>query len=91
MKNDNKKLAMYIGVALLVGAVGYVAYYKMSSKKLGGVVATDETDTTASTTTSTTNWNAPKSFSSNPANQLTVGQIGIKTPSIATDLLNSFK
>lgn len=87
MKNDNKKLAMYIGVALLVGAVGYIAYYKMSSKKLDGVVATDETDTTASTT----NWSAPKPFSSNPANQLTVGQIGVKTPSIATDLLNSFK
>jgi hypothetical protein len=86
MKNDSKKLAMYIGIALLVGSAGYLAYAKMTDKK-NVLVDTNEVDDVLPTS----NWSSPKPFSSNPLNQLEVGQIGIKTPSIAEDLLNSFK
>ena len=89
MKNNNQKLGMYIGIALLVGAVGFIAYNKFSSSKLNvgnTSISTDETDNATAS-----KWNVKNPFSSNPANKLTVGQISLKTPDIATDLLNSFK
>jgi cell division protein FtsN len=68
MKNDNKKLAMYIGIALLVGAVGFVVYNKFSASKLPTASTNDTTDETKPTTPS--KWSVKNPFSSNPANQL---------------------
>jgi hypothetical protein len=88
MKNNNQKLGMYIGIALLVGAVGFIAYNKFSSKlNVGNTsISTDDTDNATAS-----KWNIKNPFSSNSANQLTASQLSIKTPSIASDLLNSFK
>lgn len=83
--NNNKKLGMYMGIALVVGAVGYIAYAKLSSSKLkvgNTTIATDEPIKPEVATT-------PKLFSSN--NPVFSNQLSIKTPAIATDLLNSFK
>jgi hypothetical protein len=93
MKNDNKKLAMYVGIALLVGAVGFVVYNKFSASKLPTASTNDSKDETVTNTASTTpsKWSVKNPFSSNPANQLTASQLSIKTPAFATDLLNSFK
>jgi len=89
MKNDNKKLAMYVAIALLVGAVGFVVYNKFSASKLPTASTNDITDETKPTTPS--KWSVKNPFSSNPANQLSASQLSIKTPAFATDLLNSFK
>lgn len=84
MKN-NKNLGMYIGVALVVGAVGFIAYNKLSTSKLqvgNTSVSTDEPIKPEVATNT-------KLFSSN--NPVFVNQLNIKTPQIATDLLNAFK
>jgi hypothetical protein len=65
MKNSNKKLGMYVGIALVVGAVGFIAYSKMTSKKLPVAnTSTDEANNTPS------KWSLKNPFSSNPANQI---------------------
>jgi hypothetical protein len=76
MKNDNKKLAMYVGIALLVGAVGFVVYNKFSASKLPTASTNDTTDETKPTTPS--KWSVKNPFSSNPANQLTESSIWVK-------------
>lgn len=84
--NKDKKLGMYIGIALLVGAVGFVVYNKFTSStlKVGNTtIATDDSVSSGATTTNT------KQFSSN--NPVFSSQLSIKAPAIATDLLNSFK
>jgi hypothetical protein len=84
--NNDKKLGMYIGVALLVGAFGFIAYNKLTSTKLqvgNTTIATDEPIKPEVATTNT------KPFSSN--NPVFSSQLSIKAPAIATDLLNSFK
>jgi hypothetical protein len=85
---NNKKLAMYSGIALLVGSISYIIYYKMSNKSnvtnsLNSI--DDSNNVTAS------KWNINNPFSSNPANQLSASQLSIKTPAIATDFTNTFK
>jgi hypothetical protein len=86
MKNENKKLGLYVGIALLVGGLGFLAYKKFSVQNQNDITEETETNTTAPS-----KWSMKNPFSSNPANQLTVGQIGIKAPAFTTDLLNSFK
>jgi hypothetical protein len=88
--NNNKKIGLYIGVALIVGALGFVIYTKLASKKIDLKNNLDEVDTKDETSTSS-KWQKPKPFSSNPANQLTASQLSIKAPAFTTDLLNSFK
>ena len=89
MKNNNKKIGLYVGVAFVVGAVGFIVYSKMTSNKLPIAHTDFSTDETNNTTPS--KWSVKNPFSSNPANQLTLNQLSIKTPALATDLLNSFK
>ena len=90
MKNENKKLGMYIGIALVVGAVGFIAYNKFASSKLNVGNTSISADETADNTTPS-KWSIKNPFSSNPANQLTASQLSFKTPAIASDLLNAFK
>ena len=87
MKNNNKKIGLYVGVAFLVGAIGFIVYSKMTSNKLP--IANTSNDESNNNTPS--KWSLKNPFSSNPANQLTASQLSIKTPAFATDLLNSFK
>jgi hypothetical protein len=87
MKNNNKKIGLYVGVAFLFGAIGFIVYSKMSSNKLP--ISNTSNDETNNITPS--KWSLKNPFSSNPSNQLTASQLSIKTPAFATDLLNSFK
>lgn len=84
MKNNNKNLGIYIALAVLVGAVGFIAYNKLSTSKLkvgNTSISSDDEDTTDVKNT--------KLFSSN--NPVFASELNIKTPQIATDLLNAFK
>jgi uncharacterized membrane-anchored protein YhcB (DUF1043 family) len=86
MKNSNKKLGIYIGIGLVVGAIGFIAYTKITSNKLPN---TKKLSNTEDDSTLDSNTNVKNPFSSN--NPKFSNQLNIKTPAIAFDLTNAFK
>ena len=78
MTSENKKFALYVGIAIAVGSIGFLAYANMTKKP-------KEQKNTSSDNKAT----APKKcFANMPVFSK---DLGVTTPSVANDLLNSFK